>query len=243
MRILSVLLVSLAACAAARGAEPPAPAATTSSSAAPPDTPDASPAATNGVRIALEGQPVAAGLRSVGPFPITVFAHDHDFWTLDQRVDGVLECTTRRHRNVGKDHVTDRHIEHGEGAERYVGVVTTELLGLSPRIEGPVHVRPGAARSRTLQAPRAKHEDGGRGEGVALCGRPIEYTVVGQSADAVVLIPRSVWVREQVIAYHPDDAVLWYTSRAACDADALRKKQKQAAATAVPPCGGNGVRF
>jgi hypothetical protein len=53
----------------------------------------------------------------------------------------------------------------------------------------------------------------GEGEGIALCGNPT-FLVVDEQPDGLVVLRTR---HSKIAAYHPDDAIVWYTRRESCE--------------------------
>ena len=169
-----------------------------------------------GARMAYAGEEVAVGLRPVGPFPVRAFDRPRDFWLREEdgAAVGAAQCGRVRHLVSGGRHLfRNRTTYGGAGAEQTVVERTLALDGVSGSITAPTEIGAPTVSKRIIRQPA------GQGHGIALCGWP-HYTVVGQTEDAVILVPERQ--RNPVVAYHPGDALLWYTSRAACEADAIR---------------------
>lgn len=168
-----------------------------------------------GARVAYAGDEVPEGLRPVGPFPARAFDRPRDFWlrSEDGVAVGAAQCERVHHFVSGGRHLFRNRATYGEGADQTIVERTVELEGVAGSISAPAEISTPTVSERIIRQPP------GRGEGIALCGWP-HYTVVGQTADAVILLPERQ--RKPVVAYHPADVRLWYTNRAACEADSIR---------------------
>lgn len=167
----------------------------------------------------LATKPIPSGWQTPAPFHTSLFAKSRDFYYATRDDYGKAECRKLsfqrhgHHTTLSSTFTGSPFAPLGLGAEGEAVTETTtyDIEGALPMIEKPTLLQLANSRSVRRKAKGGPVNDG-VGEGDGGCSEPY-YWLVGATADRVLVLADV----SDASAYHPDDAITWYTQPEACE--------------------------